>query len=136
MKDLKNWFEIWISNVIDFITNDENSNRFDDQTDTIFENFQKSKMIHVSIWNCQYWKFCRKIDWFFDSNIDVIIEIRKNDRFARNFDENFENFSKQINDSNSIEKMKNSFENIWCNFFRYEISKNWYWIHRKNWKEK
>ena len=84
MKNLKNWFEIWISNVINFITNDENSNRFDEQTDAILENFQKSKMIHVSIWDCQYWKFCRKTKWFSDSSIDAIIEIRKNDRFDKN----------------------------------------------------
>ena len=79
-----NWFEIWIRNVIDFITNAENVNQFARHSDVIFEDFQELRMIQILIWDWQYWRFCRKIDWFSDSNIDVIIELRKDSRFAKN----------------------------------------------------
>ena len=63
-------------------------------------------MIQILIWNCQYWKFDKKFDWLSSSNIDVIIETKKDDRFRLEFDKNSEEFSKRINDSNSIEKWK------------------------------
>ena len=60
----------------------KNRNWFAKSTDVIFENFQKSRMIQILIWNCQYWKFCRKIDWFSISNIEIIVATKKKCRFA------------------------------------------------------
>ena len=76
---------IWIVNskCNNFIIDDENSNEFVKQTNVIFENFQKSKMIQILIWNCQYWKFCRKIDWFSDSIIEIISVTKKKCRFVK-----------------------------------------------------
>ena len=72
----------------------EKSNWVAKQTNVIFENFQKLKMIQILIWNCQYRKFCRKIDWFSNSIIETIIEIEKKNRFAKVdkwiFESNFE----------------------------------------------
>ena len=48
----------------------------------IFEVSQESRMIQILIWDCRYWKFCWKVDWFFDSSIDAIIVARDRDRFA------------------------------------------------------
>ena len=58
------------------------SNWFVKQTNVIFQNFQKSRMTHVLIWDCQYWKFCRKIDWFSNSIIETIFVTKKKCWFA------------------------------------------------------
>ena len=68
--------------------------RFVNQTNVILEDFQESKMIQILIWDCQYWKFCRKIDWFSNSIIEIIFVARKKDRFVivnkYNFELDFE----------------------------------------------
>ena len=88
----KYWTKIWriwrtdsrfeLQNVINFITNDENSDQFARQPDVIFKDFQKSKMTHVLIRDCQYWKFCRKIDWISDSIIEAISIAREKNRLV------------------------------------------------------
>ena len=50
MMSLKNWSEIWIRSVIDFITNAEDSSQFARQTDVIFEDSQEHAMIQILIW--------------------------------------------------------------------------------------
>ena len=56
--------------------------RFVNQTDVILEDFQESKMIQILIWDCQYWRFCRRIDWFPDPIIEIISVTREKDRFV------------------------------------------------------
>ena len=51
--------------------------------DIISEVSRKSRMIQILIWDCRYWRFCWRIDWFSDSNIDVIIETKEKNRCAR-----------------------------------------------------
>ena len=50
--------------------------------DIISKISQKSRMIQILIWDCRYWRFCWKIDWFSDSNIDAITVARNRDRFV------------------------------------------------------
>ena len=54
MMSLKSWFKIWIRNVIDFITNVENSSQFARQTDVISENSQEHAMIQILIWETMF----------------------------------------------------------------------------------
>ena len=62
----------------------KSQNWFVERTDVIFEVFQESKIAQILIRDYRYWKFCWRIDWLSDSNIDVIIEIWKDSRFAKN----------------------------------------------------
>ena len=47
------------------------------RADVISEVFQKTRIFQILIWNCRYWKFCKRIDWFFNSSIDAITETKK-----------------------------------------------------------
>ena len=60
----------------------KNRNWFVESTNVILENFQESRMIQMIIWNYQYWKICKKIDWFSDSIIETISVTRKKCRFV------------------------------------------------------
>ena len=53
------------------------SNWFVWRTDVISEISQETKILQILIWDCRYWKFCKKIDWFLNSNIDAITETKK-----------------------------------------------------------
>ena len=58
------------------------SNWFVWWADIIFEVSRESRMTQILIWDCRYWRFCWRIDWFSDSNIDAITVIKDRDRFV------------------------------------------------------
>ena len=98
----KYWTKIWkiwkidsrfeFQNVINFITNDENSNQFVKQTNVIFENSQTLKMIRISISNENWLKNVRR---FWCDDIELIEWIKNDDRFISKINEILKSFRKK-----------------------------------------
>ena len=76
MRDLK--FEMLLTSSLIL----KKSDWIAEQTDASLENSQESKMTQILIWDCQYWRSCRRIDWFSDSIIEAIFVAKERCRFA------------------------------------------------------